>query len=205
MAGRKKLLIATTNARRSPARLGSVLVVILIIILTATGCWPLRPQPEPRPPDTHGSARWAYDVALPRARSELTADAVLVEISGEGVMSDGRLAANLGKWVLSFSSYDEKARIPITVDHTRAVSVGSRTSPGFIHALGSPPGNFLDSPAIFAATAGHGASGTRTVRDPVVCRYDDVAGDHVWFIEFKVDSTTETHSVRCDGLWLEVR
>ena len=198
---RLKDLPVITNKRHPIVRLVCVLA-LLVIILAGTGC--IEPKPEPRLPDTEGSVKWAYDVALPRAQTELAADAVLVEISGEDVMPDGRLAANLGKWVLSFSSFSEKRRISITVDHTRAVSVGSRTSPGAIHALGSPPGTFPDSTNIFAATVGKGASGTRTVQNPVACRYDGVAGTHVWLIKFKVDSVKETHQVRWDGIHLGV-
>ena len=154
-------------------------IVILITATMVSGCF--GPEPQPRPPGTDGSARWAYDVALPRARSELASDAVLVEISGESVMPDGRLAANTGKWVLSFSSFSKAKRVPITVDFNRAVSAGSHISPGRIEPLSS---TFSDSTTIFAATAGHGAAGKRKVEYPVVCRFDDVAGTHVWFIKF---------------------
>jgi hypothetical protein len=128
-----------------------------------------------------------------------------VEIEGKDVMPDGRLAANRGQWTLHFSSFTASERVSIKVDHLGNATIGDRTTPGVIHALGSPPGDFPDSIAIFSSTTGHGASGTRSVVNPVICEFDDIAGYHVWTIKFKVDSTQETHKVRADGVWLEVR
>jgi|GEM_PF-2936207 hypothetical protein len=187
-----------------------LILIILIALgvvgyLLLTGRLALGGTPlTPRSPGTDGSAHWAYAVALPRAKMELAPDAVVVEISGEGVMPDGRLAANTGKWTLHFSSFTAAARLPVFVDHLKNVTVGAKTSPGVIHALGSPPGTFPDSIAIFTSTSGKGASGTRTVVNPVVCTFDGIAGSHVWSIKFKVGSATETHRVRWDNVWLEV-
>ena len=175
-------------------------LAILVSVSMVMGC--LGPEPKQRPPGTDGSARWAFDAALPRATSDFASDATLVEISGEGVMPDGRLAANTGKWILSFSSFSKVSRVPITVDFNRNVSIGSSVPPGRIEPLWAA---FTDSPAIFAASAAHGASGTRKVEYPVVCRFDSTTGTHVWFIKFKVGSTIETHEVRWDGVWLDVR
>lgn len=157
------------------------------------------PPLEERPAGTAGSFDWAYDMALVRARSELDTDAVLVEVEGRGLFPDGRLAANTGTWILDFSSFNAASRIPITVNHLGDVTVGESRSPGSIRSMGNNPTN---STTIFAATVGHGESGTRTVIDPVVAEYDDVAGTHVWTIQYRVNDTTETHRVRDDGVWL---
>jgi hypothetical protein len=158
---------------------------------------------QPRPPGPEGSVRWAYDAALPRARSELAADAVPVELVGEDVLPDGRLAANTGKWVLHFSSFTARQRVSITVDHQRNLTVGAKTAPGVIRALGTPPGRFPDSTDIFATTTGKGAAGPRMVVGQVECKYDSIVGSHVWLISFRAGTTTEQHVVRWDGIWLE--
>lgn len=160
---------------------------------------------KPRPPGTDGSAHWAYDVAVSTAHSELDTDAVVVEIIGTDVLPDGRLAANRGMWTLQFSSFTAAQRVAISVDHDRNISVGSTTTPGIIRALGSPPGNFPDSITIYAETIGHGATGTRERVNPVECKYDSVSGSHIWMIPMKVGSIKETHIVRWDGIWLELR
>lgn len=188
--------------------LSLLVLVVLIVVVGVVAYQFIVPRTEPltpRPPGTDGSARWAYNAAYATAQSELASDAVVVAITGEGVMPDGRLAANRGRWMLDFSSFSASDRVRITVNHLGQVSVGEHSSPGVIHALGSPPGNFTDSIAIFNSTTGHGAPGTRTVFDPVVCAFDEIAGSHVWTIIFKVDSVTETHKVRADGVWLELR
>ena len=188
-------------------RLLVILIVVAVVAAIAVGAYLLLTRQEPleaRPPGTDGSARWAYDAARPRAQSELASDAVPVEVTGEDVMPDGRLAANRGKWTIAFSSFTAGERVNISVDHLGGVTVGERSSPGVIRALGTPPGNFTDSITVFANTAGHGAAGARTVENPVTCVYDNIAGNHVWTIRYRVDSTTETHKVRADGLWLSV-
>ena len=199
----------TTSSRRKSARRRGRIVrhiaAMLILVFSSAGCSLLKPKPQPRPPGAEGSAQWAYTVALARAKSVLANDAVLVEITGKGVMSDGRLAANLGEWALSFSSFTARSRVTITVDHTRALADGEQAAPGVIHAIGSPPGNFWDSINIFNATIGHGAAGDRKVRDPVACQYDQIAGAHVWVIKFTVGAVKETHEVRWDGIHLGVK
>jgi hypothetical protein len=189
-----------------------LLQLLILLIIGAVVVWwlfkqgylPPKPALTARGAGTDGSARWAYDVAVLRAKSALASDAVVVEISGADVLTDGRLAANRGKWTLHFSSFSAAARLPVMVDHLRAVTVGATSSPGVIHALGAPPGTFPDSIAIFAATVGKGAAGTRTVNGQVTCRRDSVAGSHVWSIPLKAGGVAQTHRVRWDGIWLEV-
>lgn len=159
------------------------------------------PALEARPAGTAGSFDWAYDMALIRARSELDTDAVLVAAEGRGLFPDGRLAANTGQWELEFSSFNAGNRIPITVNHLGQLTVGDDESPGTIRSMGSNP---TDSTTIFSATNGQGESGTRSVVDPVVVEYDNVAGNHVWEIQYRVNDIPETHRVRADGIWLSV-
>ncbi|MBZ0292791.1 MAG: hypothetical protein K8L99_09550, partial [Anaerolineae bacterium] len=148
----------------------------------------------------------AYNLARPAALSALgTSDGVVVEMVGEDLFPDGRMAANRGRWTLFFSSFSASDRVEVTVNHEGAVSVGGHSSPGVIHAIGSPPGTFPDSTAIFATTAGRGAPGTREVVNPVRLAFDNVAGSPVWTITYRVNGTTETHIVRWNNIWLELR
>ncbi len=182
-----------------------VLLVLAAIAFAIYWFFLRGPSLEPRPAGPDGTARWAYDVAAPRAKTELASDAVPVEMSGDSIFPDGRMAANRGNWQLTFSSFSANQRATITVDHLRNLSVGAKSLPGVIHAIGSPPGTFPDSPTIFAATIGKGTAGARTVLNPVKVEYDMVAGAQVWLIPFRVNNTTETHVVRWDGIWLETR
>lgn len=189
--------------------LGQLLILLIIGAIVVwwlfkEGYLPPKSPLVARGAGTDGSARWAYDVAIARAKTSLASDAVVVEITGEDVMPDGRLAANRGKWTVYCSSFTAAGRLPVVVDHLRVVTVGASASPGVIRALGAPPGTFPDSIAIFAATAGKGAAGVRIVNGQVTCRHDSVAGSHVWSIPFKVGTTAETQRVRWDGVWLEV-
>ncbi len=181
-----------------------LLLLLLCVIVLVPACWLFPEGPKARPAGTDGSARWAFDVASPRAKTVLAPDAIVVEITGEDVMPDGRLAANRGKWTLSFSSFTAAQRVPVAVDYLRNVTVGTAVAPGVIRALGAPPGTFPDSTNIFASSVGKGAAGARTVDNPVQCAFDSIAGTHVWTIKLKVGSATETHRVRWDGVWLEV-
>jgi hypothetical protein len=159
----------------------------------------------PRPPGPQGAARWAFTIASPLAKAGLAPDAIPVEISGQDILPDGRMAANRGSWKVTFSSFSASQRMPITVDHLGNGSAGAKSTAGVIQGLGTPPGTFPDSTVIFAATAGKGAAGERKVSNPVQVGFDTVAGSHVWLIKIKVGSVTQTHVVRWDGIWLEIR
>ncbi|MBZ0303769.1 MAG: hypothetical protein K8J31_28775 [Anaerolineae bacterium] len=185
-----------------------LLLAVLVIAAIAFGVWYFvlnRPVDlQPRPAGTDGALAWAYGLALNPARTALAPDAVLVEAEASDVLPDGRLAANRGEWRLSFSSFSANGRILMTINYEGTVTTSAITPPGVIHPLGSPPGTFPNSIAIFSSTLGHGASGTRTVVNPVRCTYDGVAGAHVWKITFRVNDASETHQVRWDNVWLSV-
>lgn len=187
-----------------------VLVLVIIGAIAAAAYFfvlpRLQPPLEARAPGPEGAAQWAYNLARPAALSALGAsDGVVVEMVGEDLFPDGRMAANRGRWILYFSSFSATDRVEVTVNHEGAVSVGAHSSPGVIRAIGSPPGTFPNSTAIFATTVGRGAAGTREVINPVRLVYDSVAGSPVWAIPFRVNGSTETHIVRWDNIWLEVR
>ncbi len=185
-----------------------LILALLVIGVIAFGVWyfvinhPVDLQA--RPPGSDGALAWAYGLALAPARAALAPDALLVEAQASDMLPDGRLAANRGEWRLAFSSFTANNRIEFTVSYQGTVTSGASSSPGVIHALGSPPGTFPDSIAIFTTTVGHGATGTRTVVNPVLCAYDGIAGAQVWQITFRVNGTNETHKVRWDNVWLSV-
>ncbi len=185
-----------------------LLLVVLVIGAIAFGVWYFvlnRPVDlQARPPGSDGALAWAYGLALTPARAALAPDALLVEAEASDVLPDGRLAANRGEWRLAFSSFTANGRVLMTVSFQGTVTTGTSSAPGVIHALGAPPGTFPDSIAIFSATVGHGATGTRPVVNPVQCVYDSIAGTHVWQITFRVNGTNETHKVRWDNVWLSV-
>lgn len=185
----------------SPVIRSKLMWILLFILLTCavSGC---TEELQARTAGTDGSAKWAYSAALPMAQSQIGSDVVLVEISGEDLIPDGRLAANSGKWILTFSSYNQRVQIPITIDYAGNLTVGERTRPSRIEPISS---SFADTTTVFAATLSHSASGKRTVQSPVILRYDKVTGSHVWSINYKIDSKRESHKVRWDGIWLESR
>jgi hypothetical protein len=188
--------------------LGRLLLLVLVVGAVAFGVWYFTTQRQvelvARSGGTDGGLQWAYSLALPQARTATGMDALLVEAEADHLLPDGRLAANVGEWRLSFSSFSANKRVVVTVNHLGTVTVGGSTAPGTIHAVGSPPGTFPNSIPIFAATVGRGASGTRTVVNPTRLAYDSVAGAHLWFITYRVNGVNETHKVRWDSVWLSV-
>jgi len=126
----------------------------------------------------------------------------MVEVVGEDVLPDGRIAANRGSWKFIFASFTAARRLPVNVDFGGQVSTTAREAVGTIRALGTPPGIFPNTIEIFAATIGRGTAGDRVVAGVVRCEFDSTAGTHVWKIPFRVGSATETHHVRWDGVWL---
>jgi hypothetical protein len=177
-------------------------VLILVLAVSACGCFWDDPKPRPAGPD--GGLIWAGAIALPPARSLLDTDALLVEASGYTLMPDGRLPANLGRWELTYASYTKGRQVRITVDTKGAVSAGIVDPAGAIFILGNPPGVFPDSTVAFTATFGKGAAGTRTIRDPVRLYYDKNRASYVWSIPITVNNNNEVHLVRWDGVYIEM-
>ncbi len=119
-------------------------------------------------------------------------------------MADGRLPANMGRWELTFASYTKGNKITITVNDKGEVSKGTVTPSGVIFILGNPPGVFPDSIAIFKATEGKGAVGTRTIRDPARLYYDKNRASYIWSIPLTVNNKNEVHLVRWDAIYIEM-
>lgn len=188
--------------------IGRIILLLLVVGAVAFGVWyfTMGRQVElvARGGGTDGSLQWAYALALPQAKSTLALDALLVEGEADHVFQDGRLAANVGEWRLSFSSFTANGRVIVTVNHLGTVTAGTSTPSGVIHAVGSPPGIFPNSNVIFASTVGRGTVGTRSVVNPVKLAYDSVAGAHLWLITYNVNGSNETHKVRWDNVWLSV-
>jgi len=95
--------------------------VFVAIALITSGC----KAGEERETGTDGSARWAYELALPHFE-RFGGDWELRQIIGSGVALDGRLGRTSGAW--SFIGYS-KARervMQVTVDFTGKQSVGTR-------------------------------------------------------------------------------
>lgn len=178
--------------------------ILLILFLAVLSCGCFWDSPTQRSAGTDGGLFWANAIALPSARSSLDTDALLVEANGYTLMPDGRLPANMGRWELTFASYTKGNKITITVDNKGAVSKGTVAPSGQIFILGNPPGVFPDSIAIFKATEGKGASGTRTVRDPVRLSYDKNRASYIWSIPLTVNNKNEVHLVRWDAIYIEM-
>lgn len=91
---------------------------VSILCLSANLCPPL---PDPVPRDTSeeysGSAKWAYDLALPHIPELLPADVVFYYITGSMVSTQGRLAANRGSWTFRYWSESQGKSVGVQVKY----------------------------------------------------------------------------------------
>jgi hypothetical protein len=127
--------------------------VMLLALLALVGC---NVDPQQRPGDVFdGSAQWALDIARPLIDG-FASDAELYTILGAVVFRDGRLPANTGTWSFVAWSPSRQEEFQVTVKHDGTTTTSTREQDNGPSSDGQPvPDNWVNSPAIFDATAPH--------------------------------------------------
>jgi hypothetical protein len=176
-------------------------LIVVVILVTATGCGSVSPPaPHPGAPDW-GTARWGYAVAQP-AIAGFASDAALYEILGTQIYRDGRLPANTGDWSFVAWSPSLKQIFQVTVkfDGTSSTTTRSANAPPSQNSQ-ALAANWADSTTVFAAVAPSLTCGVTHAELAVlnVASYAEAPNQPAWGLHFDVG---QNQLVRWDGVYI---
>jgi hypothetical protein len=152
-----------------------------------------------------GAARWAQALATDAAL-RWSRDALLVQVLGSGVGTEGWLPDRGGTWVLTYQSRAATKKLDVVVDTNGKVFVQTPEGEA-IDALQQPlPEEWVDSPKAWAATIQHQQGAPLNTFEASLgfdAEPERYPNQLVWRIRFYMQGGAyETHVVSAEGRWL---